>query len=233
LGEVRAAALADARALAQGGVDGILVENYGDVPFTPGSVEPQVVSAMAVIAAELRGAAGLPVGINVLRNDARSAMAVALAAGATFIRVNVHVGAAETDQGRIEGRAAETLRYRRALGSGIAIFADVFVKHARPLGTDDLSAAARETAYRGLADALLVTGAETGSPPEPERLRRVKGEVPDRPVLVASGVTEENVNEYPESDGYIIGSAFERGGRAGGRVEARRVRALLRALKRR
>jgi membrane complex biogenesis BtpA family protein len=231
--EVRAAALADARALAQGGVDGILVENYGDAPFAPGAVEPQVVSVMAVIAADLGAAARLPVGINVLRNDARSALAVAIASGASFIRVNVHTGAAETDQGRIEGRASDTLRHRRALGYRIAIFADVFVKHARPLGTEDPAAAARETAYRGLADALLVTGPETGSAPDPERLRRVKGAVPDRPVLVASGVTEENVNDYPESDGYIIGSAFERGGRAGGRVEARRVRALLRALKRR
>jgi hypothetical protein len=233
LRDVRAAALADARALAGGGVDGILVENYGDAPFTAGTVEPQVVSAMAVIAAEVRAATRLPLGINVLRNDARSALAVALASGASFIRVNVHVGAAETDQGRIEGRAAETLRYRRALGSGIAIFADVFVKHARPVGTDDLAAAARDTAYRGLADALLVTGAETGSAPDPERVRRVKGAVPDRPVLVASGLTEENVHSFTESDGYIIGSSFERGGRAGGRVEARRVRALLRALKRR
>jgi membrane complex biogenesis BtpA family protein len=233
LREVRAAALADARALAGGGVDGILVENYGDAPFSAGSVEPQVVSSMAVIAAEIRAATRLPLGINVLRNDARSALAVALASGASFIRVNVHVGAAETDQGRIEGRAAETLRYRRSLGCGIAIFADVFVKHARPVGTDDLAAAARDTAYRGLADALLVTGAETGSAPDPERVRRVKGAVPDRPVFVASGLTEENVNSFPESDGCIIGSAFERSGRAGGRVEAQRVRALLRALKRR
>src|SRR6185295_2905473 len=159
LREIRAAAQADARALALGGVDGILVENYGDAPFSSASVEPQVVAAMAVIAAEIRaGAAGLPIGINVLRNDARSALAVALASGASFIRVNIHVGAAETDQGRIEGRAYETLRARRALDARIAIFADVFVKHARPAGTTDLAAAARDTAYRGLADALLVTG---------------------------------------------------------------------------
>lgn len=230
LKEVRAAALADARALARGGVDGILVENYGDVPFTGGAVEPQVVAMMAVIASELRAAAGLPMGINVLRNDAAAALAVAAASGAAFIRVNVHVGAAETDQGRIEGRAYETLRYRRALGSAAAIFADVFVKHARPAGGMDLAGAARDTAYRGLADALLVTGTETGAAPDPERLREVRRAVPDRPVWVASGVTPENARRFSEADGLIAGSALERGGRAGNRVEVGRVRALVRAL---
>jgi len=231
--EIRAAANADALALACGGVDGILIENYGDAPFTGGVVDPQVVAAMAVVAAEIRAAVRVPIGINVLRNDARSALAVALASGASFIRVNVHVGAAETDQGRIEGKAYETLRYRKALNADVAIFADVFVKHARPAGSVDLAAAARDTAYRGLADVLLVTGAETGAPPDPERVRQVQRAVPDRPVWIASGVDAENVREFEEADGFIIGSAFERGGRAGSRVERRRVRALVQALKRR
>jgi len=230
LSEIRAAARADAEALARGGVDGILVENYGDVPFTSGSVEPQVVAAMSVLASELRAKVGLPIGINVLRNDARSALAVALASGASFIRVNVHVGAAETDQGRVDGRAYETLRYRRAIDADVAIFADVFVKHARPAGSADLGSVARDTAYRGLADVLLVTGSETGAPADAERVRQVKRAVPDRPVWVASGLEPENVQGFGDADGFIIGSAFERGGRAGGRVELKRVKALLRAL---
>ena len=233
LREIRAAALADARALARGGVDGILVENYGDAPFTGGVVEPQVIAAMAVLAAEIRAAAALPLGINVLRNDAHSALAVATASGASFIRVNVHIGSAETDQGHLDGRAYETLRYRDLLRARVAIFADVFVKHARPAAGLDLAGAARDTAYRGGADALLVTGSETGAAADPDRLRRVKEAVPDRPVLVASGVTPENIGAFREADGYIIGSALERGGRAGNRVELRRVQAVVRALKRR
>jgi membrane complex biogenesis BtpA family protein len=233
LREIRAAALADAAALARGGVDGILIENYGDAPFTGAEVEPQVVSTMAVIAAEIRAAVRVPIGINVLRNDARSALAVALASGASFIRVNVHVGAAETDQGRIDGKAYETLRYRKAIGSSVAIFADVFVKHARPAGSIDPGSAARDTAYRGLADVLLVTGSETGTPPDAERIREIRRAVPDRPVWVASGVGRETADRLQEADGFIIGSAFERGGLAGGRVEARRVRLLVGALKRR
>lgn len=233
LRDVRAAALADARALAQGGVDGLIVENYGDAPFTAGAVEPQVVAAMAVIAGEVRAAAGLPIGINVLRNDARSALAVAQASGAAFIRVNVHVGAAETDQGRIEGRAYDTLRYRAAIGSRAAIFADVFVKHARPAGPADPASAARDTAYRGLADVLLLTGSETGAPVDLARLKALREAVPDRPIYVASGVDAGNVRQYGEADGFIVGSALEKGGKAGNRVEKRRVQALVRALKRR
>lgn len=231
--EIRAAALADAKTLARGGVDGLLIENYGDAPFAGGAVEPQVVAVMSVIASEARVVAALPIGINVLRNDAHSAIAVALASGASFIRVNVHVGAAETDQGHLDGRAHDTLRYRKAVGADVAIFADVFVKHARRAAGSDLVHEARDTAYRGLADALLVTGSETGAAPDPERLRAVKRAVPDRPVLVASGVTADTIADYPEADGYIIGSALERGGRAGNRVELKRVQAVVRALKRR
>jgi uncharacterized protein len=231
--EIRAAAIADAGTLARGGVDAILVENYGDAPFTSGSVEPQVIAVMAVLAAEVRAVSGLPIGINVLRNDAHSALAVAVAAGASFIRVNVHVGAAETDQGHIDGRAFETLRYRKALDAPVAIFADVFVKHARPADRMDVGTAARDTAYRGLADALLVTGPETGAAPAGERLAEVKRAVPDRPVVVASGLTPENAGGFLEADGYIIGSALERGGVAGNPVELGRVRAMVRSLKRR
>ncbi len=230
--EVLRRALADARALAEGGVDGLLVENFGDLPFAPGPVDPQVTALMAVAAREVRRQSGLlPVGINVLRNDARAALAVALAAGASFVRVNVHVGAAFTDQGRIEGRAHETLRFRRAIGSRAAIFADVFVKHARPAGRTDLATAAREAAYRGLADVLLVTGPETGAPADPGRLRAVKRAVPDRPVFAASGVSAETVAAFAEADGFIVGTAFKRGGRVEDRVDPRRVRRIVRALR--
>jgi len=228
--EVLRRARADARALAAGGVDGILVENFGDAPFCPGPVEPQVVALMAVATREVRKLTGLPLGVNVLRNDARGALAVALASGAAFIRVNVHTGAAETDQGRIEGRAHETLRYRRAVGSRAAIFADVLVKHARPAGGTDAATAARETAYRGRADALLVTGPETGAAADPARLRAVKRAVPDRPVYVASGITEETASACGEADGFIVGTGFKRGGRLESPVDAQRVRRVVRAI---
>ncbi len=199
------------------------MENYGDAPFGAHSVEPHVIACMTAIARDLPR----PLGINVLRNDARSALAVALAAEADFIRVNIHTGVLHTDQGTIEGQAHLTLRYRAAIACKALVFADVLVKHAS--GGGDPATVARETAYRGLADGLLVTGPETGRPPDVERLRAVKAAVPDCPVLVASGVDPDNLARYSEADGFIIGTALERGGKTGAPVEPNRVRDVLRA----
>src|SRR5690606_2253475 len=132
LDEVRERALADARALEAGGVDGIIVENFGDAPFHPDAVPAETIAAMTALTTGVVRAVGLPVGVNVLRNDAAAALAVAAAAGARFIRVNVHTGAMLTDQGWITGRAHETLRLRARIAPTVAIAADVLVKHATP-----------------------------------------------------------------------------------------------------
>jgi uncharacterized protein len=222
------AALRDADALATGGVDAVLIENYGDVPFHPDAVPPETVAAMARVVAAVRGGIDLPVGVNVLRNDARAALAVAAATGARFIRVNVHTGAMLTDQGWIAGRAHETLRQRASLRADIAILADVLVKHAVPPAGMDAAQAARDTWERGRADALIVSGAATGSAADPARLQEVRSAVPAAPLLIGSGVTAANAADLlTHADGAIIGSAFQRDGRAGGAVELRRVQALL------
>jgi hypothetical protein len=133
LDEVIAAALADARAIRDGGCDGFAIENYGDRPFTRGRVEAETVAAMTRVIAEVVREVRLPFGVNVLRNDALSALAIAAATGAAFIHVNVHTGAAVTDQGIIEGGAYATLRKRAALAPKVLIFADYLVKHATPM----------------------------------------------------------------------------------------------------
>src|SRR5256885_2562445 len=150
-------AVADAKAYETGGADAIFIENFGDVPFTKGCVGPETIAAMAVIGRVIRGAARIPIGFNVLRNDARAALALCAACGGSFIRVNVHTGAMITDQGLIEGRAYETLRYRESICPGAQIFADVHVKHAVPLGNWSIGDSARDTMERGLADALIVS----------------------------------------------------------------------------
>ena len=173
-------ARADAEALLRAGFHGFIVENFGDAPFFAGAVPPVVVASMTAVLQQLP-VEGAVVGVNVLRNDAASALAVATAVGAAFIRVNVHVGAMVTDQGVVEGRAAETLRLRAALGAEVGILADVDVKHARPLGgPTDLLEATRETVGRGLADGVIVTGRATGAPVDPGDLRRVRDAAADR-----------------------------------------------------
>src|SRR5262249_28104448 len=128
MGAVIDAALGDARAMAEGGVDALLVENFGDVPFAAGRVDAGTVAAMAVVVAEIARDVALPVGVNVLRSDALSALAIAAAVGARFVRVNVHVGAVVADQGLLASSAHDSLRYRRLLGLDIQILADVQVK---------------------------------------------------------------------------------------------------------
>lgn len=131
------AARADVRALATGGCDGLLFENFGDRPFRKTEVDPETIAAMTRVITEARREAPLLFGVNVLRNDPIAALAVAAATGASFIRVNVHTGAMVTDQGIIEGNAGESLRRRARIAPDVAIFADHFVKHASPLAPVD------------------------------------------------------------------------------------------------
>lgn len=228
-------ALADARALADGGVRGILVENFLDAPFYPDRVPAETVAAMAVAVAEVARAVAVPVGVNVLRNDAAAALGVAAAAGARFVRVNVHTGVMLADQGWLEGRAHETLRLRTRLGSDdtpIAILADVLVKHAVPPAQLDAAQTARDTWHRGLADALIVSGEETGAPTDVGRIEAVKAAVPEAPVWIGSGLTPENAPRLlAAADGAIVGSALARGGRAGEGIDPERVARLMAVLR--
>jgi uncharacterized protein len=210
-----ARAEADARAWIEGGADALIVENFGDVPFARGAVEPVTVAAMTRAVERVRGLAGeLPVGVNVLRNDAESALSIAHVCGACFVRVNVHVGAAVTDQGVIQSRAAHTLRLRRRLGAQVEIWADVAVKHAAPLGESDPRREARDAVERGLADALIVTGPATGERPDMARIDAVRGAVPDARLLAGSGVTPELAATLRDRvDGAIVGTWAKRDGR--------------------
>ena len=164
--EVLQRALHDAEVIVEGGMDGIIVENFGDAPFLSGTVPPHVTAMMAVISSHIRRTYNnIFMGINVLRNDAASALAVAMAASANFIRVNVHIGAAWTDQGLIQGEAYQTLLYRKQLGCpNIDIAADVLVKHAVPTGESQLEILLKDTYMRGRANTLILTGSRTGEP---------------------------------------------------------------------
>jgi len=224
------AALEDARALADGGVDALLVENYGDVPFTTGRVDSATVAGMAVVIGEIKRAVTLPVGVNVLKSDALSALAVAAAAGGRFVRVNVHVGAVVADQGILESGAYDSLRYRRLLGLDIRILADVQAKHGMPLAPIPLEQEARDCVSRGLADGLVVSGAATGEPTPMNDLKRVRGAVPHVPLLVGSGATPETAAALLSiADGLIVGTAVKRDGILGNPVDPGRVKRLVEA----
>ncbi len=226
-------ASADAERLKNAGFDGYIVENFGDAPFFPTAVPPVVLTVMTRILAALPKH-GLQRGVNVLRNDAGGALAVAAATGADFIRVNVHVGVMATDQGFIEGKAAETVRLQRLVAPEVRIYADVDVKHAHPVSPAfDLAEAARETAYRGLADGIIVSGPATGAAASLADVRAVKAAVPDRPVWVGSGVSAATVGEtLAHADGIIVGTALKRDGRVDLPIDSDRAHRFMDAVRR-
>jgi len=232
MGSVVLRAVREAAALEEGGVDGILVENFQDAPFFPGAVPPETVAGMTMAVAAVMERSGVPVGINVLRNDAGSALGIAAATGAAFIRVNVHTGSMYTDQGLLQGEAHLTLRKRAALGLDVAILADVLVKHATPPPGTVLETAAKDSWFRGLADGLILTGTATGTPVDQEELERVRNVLPpDGQLWVGSGATPETAGALlATADGLIVGSALQAGGVAGGGVEEARVRAFMAGL---
>jgi len=250
---VRAAALRDARRLEAGGVDALVVENFGDAPFYPDDVPKHAVASMTRVAAEIRGAVDLPLGVNVLRNDAEAALSVATAAGAEFVRVNVHVGARVTDQGVVEGRAHETMRLRDRLDSDVAVLADLDVKHSAPLARRDAprtasgeqsdpraterpldAEAVAEPIERGLAAGVVVSGAGTGHAVAGDHLAAVAAARDERgldaPVFVGSGTTVETVADLlGTADGAIVGTALKEDGETTAPVDEERVERLVAA----
>ncbi len=214
----------EATALASGGVDSIIVENFFDAPFTKSQVDPAIVSAMTLIIHQLMNLVALPIGVNVLRNDAQSALAIATCVKAQFIRVNVLTGVMATDQGLIEGQAHQLLRYRRELGSTVKILADVLVKHARPLSSPNLTVAVQDTIERGLADGVILSGWATGSPPNLEDLELATAAANGTPVFIGSGADSENIATLmPAADGVIVSSSLKRHGRRDQPVDPIRV----------
>lgn len=225
-------AVNDARAYERGGAYALFIENFGDIPFTRGSVAPETIAAMAAAGRAISQAVRLPIGFNVLRNDARAALALCAVCGGAFIRVNVHCGAMLTDQGLIEGNAYETLRYRQRVCPQAHIFADVHVKHAVPLGDWTIEDAARDTVERGLADGLIVSGAGTGLATDLADVERVRRTAPRTRILLGSGVTAANVRDFlPLADGFIVGTSLKLRGAVSNPVDPKRVAALVRAIR--
>jgi uncharacterized protein len=224
-------ALRDAEAWAEGGVAALMLENFGDVPFYPERVPGHVVANMTAIACAVRAKIKLPLGINVLRNDGQSALAVAAAAGAQFIRVNILCGARLTDQGIVNGIAHDLLRDRAMLGAAsVAILADVDVKHSAPLAARTLDDETADTIHRGLADGLIVSGSGTGKTTDPTQVRQVKAAAGGTPVLVGSGVSAGTIKSFiPHADGFIVGTSVKKDGDVGKAVDVKRVRALVKA----
>lgn len=219
-------ALEEARMLEDAGFDALILENFGDIPFYLDQVPPETVAALSVISAAVKEAVRIPVGLNVLRNDARSALAIAAVNGLEFIRVNVLSGVAATDQGWAVGGAAALLRERDRLHAGVAIFADVAVKHAINYSARSVGLAVEEVVERAGADAAIVTGPTTGRGVDLNVLKEAAQacRAIGAPLYVGSGASVESLSELlSEATGVIVGSAIRKGGQAGAPLDQKRI----------
>ncbi|HLA10228.1 MAG TPA: BtpA/SgcQ family protein [Pyrinomonadaceae bacterium] len=226
-------AVDEARVYRDAGFHGLLIENTHDRPYLKASVGPEIVAAMSVVAAEVRRAVPLPLGIQVLAGANTSAIAVALASDASFVRVEGFVFAHVADEGLIESSAGDLLRYRRAIGADhIRVFADVKKKHSAHAITADVDIVETAKAAEFFSvNAVIVSGIATGQPAEPEEVAAVANAV-SVPTLVGSGVTAENIGTFASADGFIIGSSIKQDGLWSSPIDFERAKAVVRAFQR-
>ena len=224
-------AVREAALYRDGGVDGLMVENMHDVPYLRGSVGPEVVAALAVVARAVKAEAGLPVGVQILAGANVESVAVAHAAGLDYVRVEAYAFAHVADEGLIQSSAAELLRFRRKIGAErVRVWADVKKKHSSHAITADVSLGETCAAVEFMrGDAVIVSGSATGEAPRAADVREAKSHC-RVPVLLGSGITPENVEEfYDAADGFIVGSYFKERGLWSNTVEPARVRRMVEA----
>lgn len=224
------AAVSDAMAYVEGGMDGLIIENHGDIPFLkPDRIGPEVAAGLAVITDRVRQRTDVPIGINVLANAAIPALAIAKTAGAAFVRVNQWANAYVANEGIVEGEAALALRYRAAIGANdVAIFADAHVKHGAHAIVADrtVTELVRDVEFFD-ADAVICTGQRTGDAASAEEIAEMRSAT-GLPILVGSGMTPDNLPTLlPLLDGVIVASALKEGGVWWNKVDQRRVEAFM------
>ena len=226
-------ALDDAKKLEKGGVDAIIVENYGDKPYSIRVRDPLTIAAMSVIVKRIVDEVEIPVGVNLLRNSGPEALAIAYVTGATFVRVNSYCETRLAPEGLLEPTMREIELLRSKFTRHILVLADIDVKHSLPLTNSNATYTAVECIERGYPDALIVTGSRTGSPPAPGEVAAVKKAIGTLPLLVGSGITVENVDAYWNlADGFIIGTYFKKGGITEAEVDLNRVKMFIEKIQR-
>lgn len=225
-------ALGDAAALIEGGVDAIMIENFGDVPYFPDKVPRETIAWMTRVGGLVRDKCDLPLGVCVLKNDGRAALAIAHSIDAEFIRVCILGSPRVTDQGLVQPEAYDLLRDRARLGADIKILADVDIKHSYPLAASfSLKAEAADLIARELADALIVTGTATGVAIKESDLCAIRG-VADVPIFVGSGVTEANIKQFSmDASGFIVGTSLKDSRQPHATVSVDKVRAIVSQLR--
>ncbi|HSS18909.1 MAG TPA: BtpA/SgcQ family protein [Pyrinomonadaceae bacterium] len=227
---IKSIAVEEAGAYRDAGFHGMMIENTHDRPYLKTEVGPEIVAAMSVVGAEVRGAVNLPLGIQVLAGANTSAVAVAHACGADFVRVEGFVFAHVADEGLIEASAGKLLRYRRAIGADrVRVFADLKKKHSAHAITADVDIAETAKAAEFFSvDGVIVTGVATGEPADPNEVAAVSKAV-SVPTLIGSGITPENIGQFSSANAFIVGSSIKANGLWSNAIDKDRTQELVEA----
>lgn len=213
----------DLENILEGGINTVNIENYGDIPFSRLPANPITISSFTKIVTKLEQEYDFDFGVQVMRNDAVSGLSIAEVTGASFIRVNVLTGAVVAEEGIIEGNARPVLDLKSLLKSEVKIFADVLVKHAVPLGNQNLLLSAKATLERNMADGIIVTGDITGKEASLKELENLHKEI-NQPILVGSGINKNNVNNFLKyCDGVIVGTSLKEDGQTNNPISKNNV----------
>lgn len=226
-------ALSELDALQKGGVDGVIVENFWDLPYFPNEVPPVTIASMAAVAGAVVQKASVPVGVNILYNAFNAEISVARAIGASFLRAEVFVDPAIAETGEIAASSPMLIRERTALfADEVAILADVQGKNTTPKWSRSIKESAVDAEKRGLADAIVVTGAGTGKSASLDDLKEVRNVI-GVPLLAGSGVNPKSLADILSiCDGAIVGSYFKQGGNIQSPTDPERVAELMVVAKR-
>lgn len=217
-------AVVNAKALEEAGFDGLILENFNDSPFKPRARDPETIAAMAVLTREVAKSVSIAVGVNILRNSAPEAAAVAALAGGSFVRANALCEVVSAPEGILEPVAREVAEVIARLRADVAVLADIYVKHGSPLHERPISEVALDCAERGGASALILTGSRTGSPPDPSHIAEAARS--GLPIYVGSGTTPENLSKFAGAYGFIVGTYIKG---SGGRIDREKARRYVQA----
>lgn len=230
--EIEKSAVEEANIMVENGVNGLIIENFRDMMFKK-KVGPETISVMTRIAMSVKEEVKVPIGICVLQSDALAALAIAKAVEAKFVRVPYYTETYIVDAGIMESIAAEALRFRKIIeAQNVKIFADVHIKHGYPLSQRSIEESAEDAIERGLADSIIITGKKTGGETEPEDVKRVRNQLPEIPLIVGSGVKENNLHKYfpNNADAVIIGTSLKKYGNTEEKVDPKKVREFIKAI---
>jgi membrane complex biogenesis BtpA family protein len=218
-------ALADLKALQDGGVDAVMFSNEFSLPYLT-RVRPETTAAMGRVIGELMRFIKIPFGVNVLW-DPLASIDLAAATGALFIR-EIMSGVYASDFGLWNTNVGETVRHKARLAPNLRMLFNIVPEAAIYLGNRSIVDIARSTVFNNRPDALCVSGLVAGVEPDAQVLDAVKKAVPHAVVFCNTGCRVDNVErQLAVCDGAVVGSTFKVDGTFENPVDPVRVKAFM------